>query len=343
MNHLGPVIGVDPHLDTFDLVAVDALDRILITKHCANTPAGWAQAAGVADRFGVSIIGIEAASGYGASLARALSRAGLTVLNVPTRVTASGRRSAGGAKNDRIDARIVARAVLSDKANRWADTPELEVLRMLTHRRESLVKAQTRDINAMRALLIDLDPPRAAALGRLRSTRAFDQLSCLEPQPDPTAEVTAQLIRDLSIDCARRSVQIRGLTRQMRTHMPNLGQKLIDQIVGCGVITAAILLGELAGTDGFATEAKYAMWSGTAPLDASSGRQQHHRLNRTGNRQTNRAIHTIVLTQLAHRGQAAEYVARRQQQGLTRRDAIRAAKRHIARRIPKTINQHQLT
>ncbi|MCH7585229.1 MAG: IS110 family transposase [Acidobacteria bacterium] len=343
MEHAGPVIGVDPHLDTFDLVAVDALDRMLMTKHCENTPAGWAQAAAVAERFGITTVGIEGASGYGAALARTLVRTGLRVMDVPTRVTASGRRTQASGKNDQIDARIVARAVLANRANQWADTPELETLRVLTHRRESLVKAQTRDINALRALLVELDPPKAAQLRRLRSTRAFNQLIDLEPQPESAAEIVAQLIRDLAADCCRRLSQIRRLERQMRIHLPPIGHKLIDEIVGCGVITAAIVLGELAGTDGFTTEAKYAKWSGTAPLDASSGRQQHHRLNRGGNRQTNRAIHTIVLTQLAHGGQAADYIKRRQQQGLTRRSAIRAAKRYVARRIWRTIHQHQLT
>lgn len=343
MNTTQPVMGIDPHLDTFDLVAVDDVDRELVAKHCPNTAQGWAQAAAIADRFDISIVGIEGASGYGAALARDLTRRGLRVLNVPTRVTASGRRSQGGAKNDQIDARIVARAVLADKANPWADTPELETLRVLTHRRDSLVTAQTRDINALRALLVELDPPKAAQLRRLRSTRAFNQLIDLEPQPESAAEIVAQLIRDLAADCCRRLSQIRRLERQMRIHLPPIGHKLIDQIVGCGVITAAIVLGELAGTDGFATEAKYATWCGTAPLDASSGRQEHHRLNRTGNRQTNRAIHTIVLTQLAHGGQAAHYIKRRQQQGLTRRSAIRAAKRYVARRIWNILHQHQLT
>lgn len=343
MEHSGPVIGVDPHLDTFDLVAVDGLDRVLIAQHCANTPVGWTQAAEIADRFDISVVGIEGASGYGAALARKLTRSGLRVVDVPTRVTASRRRSQGGAKNDQIDARVVARAVLADRANRWADTPGLETLRVLTHRRESLVRAQTRDINALRALLIDLDPSQAATLRRLRSTRAFIKLTGLQTQPDPAGEVTAQLIRELGADCVRRLNQIRDLQRLMRAHMPQVGQQLIDGIVGCGVITAATLLGELAGTDGFATDAKYATWCGAAPLDASSGRQQYHRLNRGGNRQTNRAIHTIVLTQLAQGGQAADYITRRQQDGLSRRSAIRAAKRHVARRIWKTIHQHQLT
>jgi transposase len=264
-------------------------------------------------------------------------------MDVPTRVTASGRTTEGAGKNDLIDARIVARAVLAGKANQWADTPELETMRVLSHRRESLVKDQTRDINQLRALLIDLDPPRAAQLPRLRSTKAFNELAEVDPQDDPNRKVIAQLIRDLAIDCGRRLGQIRTLERQLATHMPEVGHHLIDTIAGCGIVTAAIFLAEIAGTDGFATEAKFAKWCGAAPLDASSGRQEHHRLNRGGNRQVNRALHICITTQLTQGGEAATYIARRQQQGLTRRSAIRACKRHLARRIWKTIHQHQLT
>jgi transposase len=118
---------------------------------------------------------------------------------------------------------------------------------------------------------------------------------------------------------------------------------LIDEFIGCNTIVAAQLLSQFAGTDGFATDAKMAAWAGTAPLDASSGRQQRHRLSRGGNRQANRAIHTIVVTQHGTGGPAADYIARRISEGKTPKEAIRAAKRHITRRIWKTLHHHGLT
>jgi transposase len=340
---LDPVGGCDPHLDTFDLVTIDGIDRELSWNHWQNSPQGWRAALTELDRFGIRTLGIENASGYGVGLARAAAAAGIEVIDIPTRVTAVGRRANGSDKTDRIDARVVARAVLAGKGNRWVDTPELEAIRVLSHRRQALVRDQTRDINQLRALLINIDPQHAARLGRLRSTRAFGQLACLEPQPDPTLEIIADVIRNLAQDAARRLTQIRTLERQLAAAMPPRGQHLIDTIEGCGTITAAILLSELAGTDGFTTEARFAKWSGAAPLDASSGKQEHHRLNRGGNRQANRALHTIVITQLQHGGEAATYITRRQHQGLTRKSAIRAAKRYIARRIWKTLHNTNLT
>jgi len=103
------------------------------------------------------------------------------------------------------------------------------------------------------------------------------------------------------------------------------------------LISAATLLAEMAGTDRFATDAKFANWAGAAPLQASSGRHQRHRLNRGGNRQINAVLHTIILTQRRHHGPAHTYLQRRRTEGKTEREAIRALKRHLARHIWKTL------
>jgi transposase len=334
-----PVMGFDTHLGTFDMVAVDGLDRELESAQVANTPQGWAEAVATAHKFGITLVGVEGASSYGAALARTLLGAGITVKEVPTRDTAWTRRSHGGAKNDRIDARAAARAVLAGKGNVWTDDPAQETMRIVTHHRESLVRAQTRAVNELRALLVGYDPPAAARLGRLNTLKGFNALAGLAPDSDPHRELIAQLIRDLADDCARRLTTIRKLTGQLKTLMPEAGQRLIDSIDGCGVVSAAIILGELAGTDQFATEAKFAMWAGAAPLDASSGQNLHHRLNRTGNRQVNRALHIVIATQLRHGGEAADYLTRRLREGKPPRAAVRACKRHLARRIWKILHQ----
>lgn len=321
-----------------EIVVIDEMDRMVVSGRYPNGEEGWAEVVADAGVRRVSRVGIENASGYGVGLARALTKVGVTVIDVPTRFTAAGRRVQGRGKTDRIDARVVARTVAAGEGNQWVDAPDLEVIRMLCHRRNALVTDQTRDINQLRALLIELDPTVAARLRRLRSTRAFHQLTEWPTETDPRREVAAGLVRDLATDCASRLDRIRRLERQLDRHLPAAGQRLIETIDGCGVITAATLLAELAGTDGFATDAKFAAWAGVAPLDASSGRHQRHRLNRGGNRRVNQALHTITITQLHQGGEAAHYINRRQTEGLTRREAIRACKRHLARRVWKTIN-----
>ncbi len=332
------VMGCDPHLDRFDAAVLNHVGRRVAGLHRNNTARGWADAVRLARRYGVATVGIEAASGYGRSLARAMTDAGITVVEIPTRLTAHGRKTDGGGKSDAGDARVVARAVLAGEGSTWTYDPDAEALRVTLHRRRALVAAQTRDVNHLRALLAEIDPERAATLPRLRSTRAFTALSRVRYRGDTHRQHVAALIRAAATDCRRRLDQIRQLTGHIHELIPTPGQRLVNSIDGIGVIGAATICAEMAGTDGFRNDRAFASWAGVAPLDASSGRQQHHRLNRGGNRHVNAVIHTAVLTQQRHGGAAATYITRRRQQGKTEREAIRALKRHLARRIWKTLH-----
>lgn len=340
---MNPVIGIDPHLDSFSLCVADPLGRQLEALTLPNTPRGWTEALHIAHRYQITKVGIEGASGYGAALARHLDRAGIGVIDIPSRVTVAGRKREAAGKTDPADARVVARAVLEGFGSPWSYQAVLEALRVASHRREALIRDQTRDINQLRALLVDIDPPRTAHLGRLRSHNAFNTLARVRYDGNPHRRVTAGIIRALAADCRRRLTQIHDLTQQLTELLPPAAHQLINQIDGLGIIGAATLLGELAGTDGFATDARFARWAGAAPLDASSGREERHRLHRGGNRRINRVLHTAIVTQTRHGGQAAHYITRRRQEGKTQREAIRAAKRHLARHLWKTLHTLQLT
>jgi transposase len=331
------VAGCDPHLDSFTVAVIDQSGRRWETAELANRVAGWETAVGLCGRWGVSRVGIEGASGYGLPLARTLSRAGVRVVEVPTRLTARLRRVDGAGKTDVGDAAAIGRAVISGKGSEWCDDPDAETLRIVSHRREELVRTQTQEINRLRALLAAIDPERAQTMGRIRSRAQFDRLAKVRYGGNRHRETVAALIRLIAGGCRDRLSQIRQLETDLKQLLPPAGHALIGKIEGIGVITAAALIAEMAGTDGFATDAKMAAWAGTAPLDASSGRQQHHRLNRGGNRQANRAIHTIALTQLRHHGPAADYITKKMSQGKTRKEALRAVKRHITRQVWNTI------
>lgn len=338
------VMGCDPHLDTISVSVMDPMGRELAAVTVGNDRDGWCRAAELAHRMGVARVGIEGASGYGINLSRVMSGVGFEVLEIPTRLTARRRRIDGAGKTDPGDARTIARAVTVGQGHRWADTPELETIRMLVSRRDQLVKTQTGDINYLRSVLADIAPQLAATLGRVRSRRRLTELANLEvDDPTPYQRRALALIADTAHDCAQRLEQIRRIETELDTILPPIGREMIDQIHGCGLITAAQILAQLAGTTRTETDARFAAWSGTAPLDASSGRQQRHRLNPGGNRQLNRAIHTIVTTQARHHGQAHHYITRRMSQGKTRKEAIRAAKRYVARDIWKLLHNHQLT
>lgn len=334
--------GCDPHLDSVAVAVIDQLDRPLVEVTVRNDLAGWERLAGVCVGHGVSVVGVEAASGYGRRLSQHLVSEGLTVVEVPTRLTASWRRTDGAAKTDPGDARAVARATARGEGSVWSDDTDLETIRLLTHRRERLVRAQTAAINELRALVVEVDPQGAARLGRVRSRRQLVAFTRVRYSGDPHRETVGMLIRQIASECVSRHDTIRDLQTQMKTALPPVGHALMAT-PGCGLITACQILAEIAGTGGFATHPKLAAWAGTAPLDASSGRQQRHRLNRGGNRQANRAIHTIVVTQARHGGPAAAYITRRIQEGKTTKEAIRAAKRHVTRHIWKTLRDHGLT
>jgi transposase len=338
------VMGCDPHLDTISVSVMDLVGRELAAVTVSNDRDGWCRAAELAHRMGVRKVGIEGASGYGVNLSRVMSGIGFEVLEIPTRLTARRRRVDGAGKTDPGDARTIARTVTAGEGHRWADTPNLETIRLLVSRRDQLIKTQTGDINYLRSVLADIAPHLAATLGRVRSRRRLTELANLEMDgPTPYQQQALQLIADTAHDCIQRLEQIRRIETELDTILPPVGRQMIDQIPGCGLITATQILAQLAGTTRTETDARFAAWSGIAPLDASSGRQQRHRLNTGGNRQLNRAIHTIVTTQARHHGQAHHYITRRMSEGKTRKEAIRAAKRHVARNVWKLLRNHQLT
>lgn len=339
-----PTMGCDTHLDTITAAVVDRTGAELAAATVPNSQPGWDELVAICRQYGTGRVGIEGASGYGRRLAQTLNVAGLGVVEIPTRITARTRRVDGAGKTDPGDARTVARAAARGDGHRWTDRPGLEAIRVLVARRDRLVRTQTGDINQLRALLVELDPHQAAQLGRLRSARSFQALCNLDTSHgDLHRRTVATLITEIAADCLTRLAHIRRLEHRIGETMPPVGHALIDRHHGCGVIVAAQILAHVAGTDGFATDAHMAAWAGTAPLDASSGRQQRHRLNRSGNRQINRALHTIILTQLRQGGQAADYIARKTSQGKTTREAIRTAKRHLTRSIWKTLRDYQLT
>lgn len=339
------VMGCDTHLETVTVAVIDpTMERMLGVVTVPNRSEGWEQVIELCRQTRVCRVGVEGASGFGRGLATRLVAEGVEVVEIPTRLTARIRTIDGGSKSDPGDATAIARATSRGEGSVWTYQPAAETLRVLTHHRQSLITDQTRAVNQLRALLIEIDPDLSARIPRLgRSKRPFQQLTATSLGTNPHHQTVGWLINQLATDCLRRIDQITELENRIKQAMPPVGWILIDQTIGCGLITAAQLLSELAGTDRFNNDAQMAAWAGTAPLDASSGKQQRHRLNRGGNRQANRAIHTIVVTQHRCNGPAADYINRRISEGKTRKEAIRAAKRHVTRHVYKIIRDHQLT
>jgi transposase len=146
-----------------------------------------------------------------------------------------------------------------------------------------------------------------------------------------------RICRELVRRSAELSRRERELERELATLIAAEAPRLLE-LPGCGVLTAAKLVAEIAGADRFDSDAKLAMHAGAAPLPASSGNRQRHRLNRSGNRQLNCALHRIAVTQGRYHPPARSYLARKQAEGKSRKEALRCLKRHLARTVHRTLN-----
>jgi transposase len=271
-------------------------------------------------------------------LERHLLISGEGVVRVPPKLMGRTRRSSRSrGKSDPIDAEAVARAAIREPDLPVARLEGIERdVRLLVDHRESLVNERTRIQAKLRWLLHGIDPeievaPRA--LDRYGTLRALEEHLMGLKQ---TVEVS--VARSLLIRC-------RDLTREanaLERHIGKLVAVLVPELLavpGCGVLTAAKILGEVGAVTRFPTEAKLALHAGVAPLEVSSGERRRHRLNRTGNRQLNAALHRVAVTQVRIHEPASTYLARRQREGLTKREALRCLKRHLVGVVYRRLRQ----
>jgi transposase len=324
------VIGVDPHKQTHTAAAVDRqtgelLGELTVRGH----EEGHARLLEWAREFdGERSFALEDCRQVSCRLERFLIGRAERVVRVPPKLMARTRRSARArGKSDAIDALAVARAAIREPELPEAHSREL---RLLVDHREDLVCERTRIQNRLRWHLHEIDPelePPARTLGRLSQLGGLGRRLARREQ---TAQV--RIARELVGRCRELTRQANRLEREVETLVRREAPQLLA-LPGCGALTAARLVGEIAGVERFRTDAQLAMHAGVAPLDVSSGRQQRHRLNRAGNRQLNRALHTIAVTQQRVYAPAKEYLARRQADGKTKREALRALKRQLARRV----------
>lgn len=331
------MIGVDPHKASHTAVAVSALGELLGTKTVKANAEGFFEllrwARGLGDEL---TFALEDGRHVTGRLERFLLARGERVLRVPPKLMGRERRSGRErGKSDPIDGLAVARAAL-----REPDLPEARLagpereIRLLVDHREDLVREATRDINRLRWILHDLDPELEPPARAFRSERTLKRLGERLRRRQRTAEV--RIAREQLARIRSRLRSARELEREIAALISGHAPELLE-IHGCGPLTAAKLVGELAGIDRFRSEAKLAMHAGIAPLDASSGRQRRHRLNRYGNRQLNAAVHRIAITQAASYLPAREFLARKRAEGKGKKEALRSLKRHLVRVLWRTL------
>jgi transposase len=323
-------IGIDTHKATLAACAVDVLGWPQAERTFDNDPAGhrallaWAQAAD-AD----AVIGVEGSASFGASAARFLIAAGRAVREVPPQLSRHERtltRRAG--KSDPGDALAIARVTLRER-----DLPPVRLvdrsleIQLLVEAREDVVAEATRVRNRLHADLRVLAPGYAASAASL--TTARQQRTVVRLLRGLTG-VQAELARGRLARLRILAADVRGLTVQIGTRVD--GHPLLG-LPGAGVLVTAKLIGEAGDLRRFRSADAFAALAGVAPIPASSGQSQRMRLNRGGNRQLNRALYTIALSQAFHHPAAMAYVARKRASGKTWREALRSLKRQLVRTV----------
>jgi transposase len=341
------VIGSDVHKRTHTFVAVDQAGRKMGEITVKATPKGHDKAIGWAqERFGIELLwAIEDCRHLSARLEIDLLDAGQAVVRVPPKLMAEQRRTARTrGKSDPIDALAVARAALRE--------PDLPVavhdeasreMKLLVDRREDLVGERTRMINRLRWHLHRIAPgdpiadPPAKSLKQANVRRRL--AAWLADQPG----IDARLARDILADINRITPVINALEKEL-TALVHARVPHLLEIPGCAALTAAKIAGETAGVTRFATEAKFAMHAGVAPIPVWSGRTHGRvRVNKSGNRQLNAALHRIAVTQLQRPGLGRTYYDKRLTTGDSTTEALRALKRRLARVVYQTLKNNPTT
>src|SRR3954452_472950 len=330
------VIGADTHKQSHTVGAVDgATGRVLADRTVSakrrsfEDLLAWGRGVGAA-----RVWAIEDCRHVSGALERFLLRRGERVVRVAPKLMADTRRSARErGKSDVLDEGAIDRAALRE----GLDTLPISQLagserdvRLLVDHRACLVTQRTALINDLRWHPHDLSPeleipPRALIGGRWQE-RVAGRLA----RAEQTAQV--RIARDELRRIRELTRSIDALQRDLAVLVGELAPRLLAE-PGCGVLTAAKLIGEIAGIGRFATDAKLARLAGSAPIPASSGRTDRHRLDTGGNRQLNCALHRLAVTKGRLDPDTAAYLARKQADGKSRREALRCLKRHLARRV----------
>jgi transposase len=329
------VIGVDTHSQTHTAAVVDArTGAVLAVATVPADPDGFAELDALADQHsGLRAWAMEGTGGYGAGLTRHLAAAGELVVELD-RPKRPARRA--GAKSDPIDAERAARDALARTRLAQPKTgAERAALQTRLTARRAAVEAAAAAQRQLLALVITA-PEAVRARFRGQTTRAMIATAArLRPgasSGDVEAIAAMAVLRDLARRIRFLETEALGHERAIRTLVRSWRPDLLE-LTGVGPIVAATVLTAWSHPGRCRDDAAFAMLAGAAPIPASSGKTVRYRLNRSGDRQLNRALHTVTLCRLQRDPRTRAYAQRRRAEGKTDREIRRCLKRYIAREL----------
>jgi len=335
--------GVDTHLDVHVAAALDDRGALLGVESFATTTDGYKKLLGWLSDFGpVELVGVEGTGSYGAGLTRHLQAEGIRVVEVD-RPNRQRRRRKG--KSDPQDAISAARAAQSGDAAGEARSRDgnVESMRVVRVARASARKARTQALNQMRGLISTAPEPIRDELRALNVFHLLERASIYRPGGKrDIVSLTKFTLRML----AKRAIALEAEITEIDAILTPLVKETAPELVaalGLGTDTASTLL--VAAGDNperLRGEAAFAHLCGASPIDASSGKQERHRLNRSGDRQANSALWHIVITRMVYDPRTTEYIERRTTEGLTKKEAVRCLKRYVAREVYSLLPHQKL-
>ena len=302
---------------------------MLATGRFGTDKAGYAAMRKTVARWPERVWAVEGSNGAGRPLAQRLLADGEHVVDVPAKLSARARLFDTGhnRKTDAHDAHAVAVVAVRTKGLRvLAYDEELEALRMLVDRREELTRARIQTVNRLHRLLSELHPGQAKK--DMTALQAKAILASVRPR-DLAGKTRRRLAAEQLAELVAIEKKIKALTKELKAMVLASGSTLMD-LPGVGPVVAARILADVGDVARFADRNRFASWTGTAPIDASSGEQIRHRLSRAGNRKMNHMMHIAAATQIRLDSPGRAYYRRKLAAGKTRMEAMRCLKRRIS-------------
>jgi len=328
--------GIDTHKDLNTAALIDEHGGVIEVRPFATTRQGYNQMLAWMDQLGrPATVGVEGSGSYGAGVTRRLAREGIRVLEV-TAPERTSRRTRG--KDDALDAISAARAALEGRRVSIARTRsgDIEALRVLRTTRATAVKARRAALQLLDNTIIAAPESLRDAIRTLTRMRRIRSLAAWRPDRTRAAELdiaTRLALRSLARRIIDLTDEIADLDALIEPLVASLAPRLLEAH-GIGTETAGQLLVTAGDNpERLRSEAGFAMLCGVAPLPASSGKAQRHRLNHGGDRNANRALHIIAISRLRIDERTRTYAARRLAEGRSKREVIRCLKRYIAREV----------
>ena len=333
-DQLDYIVGVDPYRDSHALVVVEVVTgAVVFEATVAANSDGYANAVSLAEQHapGRRAFAVEGTGSFGRGLTRFLDARGERVLEVGR----LRRERRTGGKTDALDAIRAARSVL---ASERPATPraggDRQALQALVAAREGAVDAKRAGLCQLRDLLITTPEPLRSELRPLTAARLLQRLAATRPAGRHDPELRGSLLALRSI--ARRVLELTSEERELAREIETLTRKLAPQRLdqpGVGPHAAAQLVLAWSHHGRIHSEAAFARLAGAAPIPASSGQTIRYRLDRSGDRKLNRALHMILVTRKRTHPATIAYIERRLAEGKTRREASRCLKRYLARSL----------